>query len=115
MDGNPYAATCDTAASAASTAPTMALFAVAWFACVWSETVLYAYIRMTGHEPPGSGSWIYVCMSIALFGGPLFAIAAPWRWPIKLVLTALTPIAVIVQIFLLAWLAIMKDGLAGTQ
>ena len=70
---------------------------------------------MTGHEPLGSGSWIYVCMSIALFGGPLFAIAAPWRWSIKLVLTALTPIVVIVQIFVLGWLAIMKDGLAGTQ
>ncbi|MBX9788134.1 MAG: hypothetical protein K2Y37_04405 [Pirellulales bacterium] len=111
MHDNPYATTCDISAGRVSTAPKLALFAAAWFVCVWSQSGFFAYLHFSEHEPPGTKLVVLVLLGTSLFGGPLFAIAAPWNWTVKVLLTIVTPIAILAQWVLFTWLSLETHGL----
>ena len=111
MHDNPYATTSESGVGRVSTAPKLALFALAWLACVWSQSGYLAYLHFGDPDPPGWGLILPVLLGTSLFGGPLFAIAAPWHWIVKVLLTIVTPIAIVAQWVLFIWLSLKRDGL----
>lgn len=111
MDDNPYASTCDIGAGRVSTAPKLVLFALAWFVCVCSQSGFFAYLHYAEHEPRGAIFVVMALLGTSLLGGPLFAIAAPWHWVVKVLLTVVTPIAIVAQWVLFTWLSLKRDGL----